>query len=108
MTDSKKEKSEYRKKGSSYNMSVLNGEFHKIIDGIIANMNNDEEITNREIVIKINKALGIDLYDKAKYGKNFLPSDIPLNYLKDNLANMDSLNITYEKRQNTITYFKKD
>ena len=108
MTDTKKEKSEYRKKGSSYNMNVLNDEFKKIIDSIISNMKLDEEITNREIVLKINKALGIDLYDKAKYGKNFLPSDIPLTYLKDNKANMDSLNITYEKRQNTITYFKKD
>ena len=108
MTDTKKEKYEFRKKGSSYNMNVLNDEFKKVIDEIIANMNIDDEITNREIVLMLNKTLGIDLYDKAKYGKNFLPSDIPLTYLKDNKANMDSLNLTFEKRGNIITYFKKD
>ena len=110
MSDTKNQKTkfEFRKKGSSYNMSSLNDEYYKIIDEIIANMKNDEEITNGEIIDMINKSLGINLRDKAKYGKGFIPTDIPLNYLKDNKANMDSLNIKYEKQGQVIVYTKID
>ncbi len=103
-----KRKFVFRKKGSSFSMNQLNGEYHKLIDEIIANMKVDEEVTNGEIIDKINEALGINLRDKAKYGKGFIPTDIPLIYLKDNPANMESLNIKYEKQGQTIVYTKID
>ena len=106
--NTKSEKSTYRKRGSLVKTGTMNSEYHIIIDSIIANMKPDEEITNGEIVDKINSALGINLRDKAKYGKGFIPTDIPLMYLKDNKANMDSLGIQYEKKGQTIVYFKEE
>jgi hypothetical protein len=77
-------------------------EYHKIIDGLIANFKvEDKPLTNAEICDKIESILHFSF--KEKYGDKFLRSDIPLEYLRKNKSLMG---LTEIKVKNTI-YWEK-